>query len=214
MTPEQASQFGYTLFYWIVLATIAIFLLMLLFLCLGWYFSRSKRHLPLCPYTGAPLHHATDLSFDSQFKLYQFLAEYPGYDNPQIRLSRALVCRDTGRIFPECINFFGRISLDWSFLRKRHSGHWVSWGSLSTDQKRELIEEHRSLEGFQTEVSSQRHLPRDISTQYSYASPGPLYVDIETRVLLGWKRIPDSEIEVLIVQLPKQKTVLPRKKNV
>ena len=33
--------------------------------------------------------------------------------------------------------------------------------------------------------------------------PGPLYVDIETKVLLGWKVVPGTDLEVLIVQKPK-----------
>jgi hypothetical protein len=31
-----------------------------------------------------------------------------------------------------------------------------------------------------------------------------LYVDVETQILIGWKEVPGTEVEVLIVQKPKE----------
>src|SRR5690606_38458979 len=108
-----------------------------------------------------------------------------------------------GRVFPDSISFLGKGQVGWDFLRKRHQGNWVSWGSLSKDHQREIEEAHSSLEGFQTDISSPHARPRDIGPDYVFAKPGPLYVDIETKELLGWKEVPNTRLEVLIVQKPK-----------
>jgi len=94
------------------------------------------------------------------------------------------------------------VKVDWTFLQKRYPGIWVSWGSLNSDQQRAISDAHESLEGFQTEVSSPSPAPRAIEPEYAYTKPGPLYVDIQTKVLLGWKVVPGTELEVLIVQKP------------
>jgi hypothetical protein len=61
---------------------------------------------------------------------------------------------------------------------------------------------HESLEGFQTEFSSSQPKPQNVEAKYAFAKPGPLYVDVETKVLLGWKCVPDTDFEVMIVQKP------------
>lgn len=127
------------------------------------------------------------------------------YDNGLFDLSRAAICRTTGRIFPDSVTWHGSIRVDWNFLQKRYPGEYVSWGSLTQEQKTIIKEKHLSLEGFQTEFSSPKSSPRLIEPQYAYASPGPLYVDIRTGILLGWKCVPDTELEVLIVQKPFEK---------
>jgi hypothetical protein len=95
--------------------------------------------------------------------------------------------------------------VDWNFLQKRYPGKYVSWGSLTEDQKKEVREQHVSLEGFQTEFSCPEPMPRAIEPKYAFIKPGPLYVDIDHKVLLGWKEVPGTEMEVLIVQKPKPK---------
>ncbi len=66
-----------------------------------------------------------------------------------------------------------------------------------------MIDRHESLEGFQIELSSKTANPRAIEPQYALAQPGPLYVDIDSLVLVGWKSVPYTDLEVLIVQRPK-----------
>ncbi len=80
----------------------------------------------------------------------------------------------------------------------------MSWGSFSNDQQRAIRDVHESLEGFQTDESSANPVPRLVERRYAYTIPGPLYVDLETKVLLGWKCVPETELEVLIVQKPIQ----------
>ncbi|HEV8052714.1 MAG TPA: hypothetical protein VGP47_09475, partial [Parachlamydiaceae bacterium] len=80
---------------------------------------------------------------------------------------------------------------------------YVSWGSLTAEQQGIIRNGHDSLEGFQTDFSSPNPLPRAVEAKYALSKPGPLYVDINTKVLLGWKCVPDTDLEVLIVQKPK-----------
>jgi hypothetical protein len=45
-------------------------------------------------------------------------------------------------------------------------------------------------------------MPQEIDSFHALLKPGPLYVDRETKNLLGWKEVPGTEFEVLIVQTP------------
>ena len=127
------------------------------------------------------------------------------YDNKFFDLNKAAICRTTGRIFPDSVTWYGAVEVDWNFLQKRYRGEYVSWGSLTEEQKTIIKERHLSLEGFQTKFSSPNPSPRFIEPEYAYTIPGPLYVDIRTGILLGWKCVPDTELEVLIVQKPFEK---------
>jgi len=134
----------------------------------------------------------------------RFLYNMNDYHNRMFDVTRAGFCRETGRLFPDALNWYGVIKVDWSFLNKRFPGRFVSWGSLTEDQKLKISDRHRSLEGFQTKYSSSTPSPRKLEPLYAYAKPGPLYVDVDTGVLLGWKCVPDTELEVLIVQKPQE----------
>lgn len=155
------------------------------------------------PYTGTPLRYAIDLPTNSLIKIHRFLETFSGYDNRVFKLRKAAFCRDTGRIFPDAIDWFGKIRVNWTFLQRRYPGYYVSWGSLSKDQKDEIKAVHESLEHFQTEYSCPFPSPSKIDSAYAYTKPGPLYVDLQTKVLLGWLCVPDTDFEVLIVQKPK-----------
>ncbi|MBA3958344.1 MAG: hypothetical protein H0X51_08150 [Parachlamydiaceae bacterium] len=159
----------------------------------------------MSPYSGLPLRRGGDLPYESAKKILQYLYDKHEYDNRIFDIKRAGVCRETGRVFPNCINWLDMLHVDWTFLRKRHPGDYVSWGSLSAEQQDNLRKRHHPLYLFQTEISSPSSAPSSIELDYIYTKPGPLYVDIETKTLLGWQRVPDSDFEVLIVQKPKGK---------
>lgn len=183
---------------WLLLCT-AFMLLMLFVAYLG---SRSKRKIK-SPYSPLPMRTVDDLSYEAIGKIYLYLTGLREFDNRMFPLANLLICRETGRIFPEATNWLGRYHLDWSFLNKRYPGHYVSWGSLTHGQKEAIARAHVSLTGFQTEFSSPAPAPAAITAQYALAKPGPLYVDLETYVLIGWKILPGTELELLIVQKPK-----------
>ncbi len=173
----------------------------LLFTAFWFTWWKSKRQ-GICPYTGLPLRPATDLSFFTCERTLQFLYHFRQYDNRVFKLSKAAYSRETGRIFTDCINIFDNIYVDWTFLNKRYPGGYVSWGSLNEDQQKAIRKVHGSLEAFQTETSSPTPSPRAIEPEYCYTKPGPLYVNFETKVLLGWQMVPGTEVEILIVQKP------------
>lgn len=172
-----------------------------LFLFLGWRLTRESKE-PRCPYTNLPMRKAEGLPFETKRKVYEYLMAMHQYDNRPFKFTKALVCRETGRLFPETIHWSGRMHIDWHFLQKRFSGQWISWGSLSDELRDRVVSLHDSLEGFQTASSSKIPSPRQVEAKYVYLKPGPLYVDINTGNLLGWKVVPDTQLEVLIVQKP------------
>ncbi|MEC7839468.1 MAG: hypothetical protein VX777_05475 [Chlamydiota bacterium] len=159
----------------------------------------------LCPYTNKPMWRGEDVPLSSVEKIMRFLYyKVHSYENRVFPMRRAMVCRDTGKIFPFCVSWWGFQTVDWKFLQKRYPGVYVSWGSLSKEQKDEIKKYHRSLEGFETEFSSMNPSPRDVEKRFAYSKPGPLYVDLDTKVLLGWKCVPDTLFEVLVVQKPEK----------
>lgn len=159
----------------------------------------------LSPYSRLPMRRGSDLSYFAAEKTLRFLYNTHQYDNRIFSLKRSAVCRETGRIFPNAITWYDKIVLDWTFLQKRYPGVYVSWGSLTEDQKEIVRAAHDTLEGFQVEFSSPNPSPKMIEAKYALTKPGPLYVDLETRVLLGWKMVPYTDLEVLIVQKPKHR---------
>lgn len=185
-----------------VLILLAFFLLVAVFFFSSWIVRHERA---LSPYTGMPLRIGSELPYDSKRRILQFLYEKHEYDNRIFELSRSAVCRDTGRVFPNCITWLGTMKVNWTFLQKRFPGQYVSWGSLNDTQQGAIREAHGSLEGFQTEASSKNPAPSEIEPEFAFAKPGPLYVDINTKIVLGWQCVPDTMFEVLIVQKPRKR---------
>jgi len=186
-----------------LLVAVSLFIGLALY-CYYTYWVRARERA-LCPYTRRPMRFGTEISYTGVEKVLRFLHyEVRGYDNRIFKMRRALVCRDTGRIFPDTVSWSGRPKIDWSFIKKRYPGNFVSWGSLNPEQQQEIRESHEKLEGFQTENSSPEPAPRAVTPEYAYTIPGPLYVDPQTKVLMGWKCVPNSPFEVLVIQKPKQ----------
>ncbi len=184
------------------------FLVLLSFLVLvatfffGYWISR-RRTCP-SPYSSLPLRRGSDLPYSSMEKILRYLYTLHQYDNRMFDLNQAAYCRETGRVFPKAVGLFGTIHVDWNFLQKRYPGQYVSWGSLTEQQQEAIRDAHYSLEGFQTDFSSGQASPRMIEPEFAFAKPGPLYVDLTTYVVLGWKCVPNTEFEVLIAQKPRK----------
>lgn len=154
------------------------------------------------PYTGMPLRYAKELPYATRDKLMRVLREWEDVDNRVFDLDHTVFCRETGRIFPNCVTWTGAIKVDWTFLTKRYRGHFVSWGSLGEEKRKEILKTHQSLLGFQTELSSKTPAPRLVEEKFALTKPGPLYVDPDTHVVVGWKIVPETDLEVLVVQRP------------
>jgi hypothetical protein len=170
------------------------------FFILAIFVQRARPNLS--PYSGLPLRYGADLSYAAKEKILRALFDLKAYDNRIFDLNRAAVCRETGRIFPEALNLFSQIKVDWDFLKKRFPGDYVSWGSLSEEQKLEVLSHHGEVKGYQMERSSKEASPRLVEPEFAFLKPGPLYVDFEKKHLLGWKEVPQTEFEILIVQKP------------
>lgn len=182
------------------LAILATFILLILAF---WFGSRySQKEACLSPYSGMPLRRGAELSYYSMERVLRYMYELQDYNNRIFDLRKSAYCRETGRIFQDSITWLDTISVDWNFIQRRRAGQYVSWGSLSKEQQDYLKEIHGSLDGFQTEFSSPTPLPKAVEPEYALAKPGPLYVDIDTYVLMGWKIVPGTELEVLIVKWP------------
>lgn len=181
-------------------AILFVFLLLMATFAFGWWVSRKQ--VSLSPYSRLPLRSGSDLSYSSIETILRYLYKMHQYDNRMFDLNRAAFCRETGRIFPNALTWYGTLHVDWNFLQKRHPGHYVSWGSLTAAQQEAVLRSHHKLEGYQFDYSSPNPSPRLIEPEYAFAKPGPLYVDVNTKVLLGWKLVPNSDFEVLIVTKP------------
>lgn len=182
-----------------MLLIIIFFMGMFMYIC--WMLTRVPTAV-LSPYTGMPLQRAKFLPYATKKKVALYLYKLHQYDNRPFIFKKAAYCRDMGRIYTDCVNWRNKIELDWSFLQKRYPGKWISWGSLSDPLKEKIRNKHESLDGFQTAHSSKKPSPRQVEPHFAYTKPGPLYVDLDTCILLGWKEVPDSQMEVLIVQKP------------
>jgi hypothetical protein len=169
----------------------------------GIWLARRRARGALCPYSRTPLRRCTELPYQTKINMLRFLFNHHQYDNRIFALKRAIFSRDTGRVFQDAVTWCDLIKVDWTFLRQRYPGSYVSWGSLTSDQQEKVRSRHDTLEGFQTELSSPMPQPSAVEPTYVYAKPGPLYVDLDSCTLLGWKCVPDTELEVLIVQKPR-----------
>lgn len=194
----------------VALFLISITLSLIIAFVVGVWIQRQRDSLS--PYTGTPLRRGETLTFYSKEQILRFIYEHHSYDNRMYSLNKSSFCRDTGRIFSNSITWYDTIKVDWSFLQKRRPGNYVSWGSLTEEQQNTLIKLHGSLKGFQVNFSSKRPSPRDVEPEFALAKPGPLYVDVNTNTLMGWKSVPGTDFEVLIVQKPLQ-MVLPDEIN-
>lgn len=168
---------------------------------IGWWL--TNRSGSVSPYTGEPMVLGEEFSFQAVQKIHLFMESVSSKENEIFAINKAAVCRQTGRVFPNCVGLFQIVKLKWNFLNKYYPGNYVSWGSLSSSQKDEIFACHDHLDGYQTEFSSSQKWPKDVESFYLKKVPGPLYVDLEKKVLLGWKCVPGTDLEVLLVQLPK-----------
>jgi hypothetical protein len=174
--------------------------ILLLFLFLGW--KREVIRGNRSPYANAVMQFGSDIAKSLQKHINACLDEYPEVDNPQIDFSKAALCPVTGRIFTNCVVRGKTISLDWTFIQKRFQGTFLSWGILSEEEKGVIRVLHSSLEGFQMENSSALARPERVEKEFALLSPGPLYIDRKTNILMGWKLVPGTSFEILIVQRP------------
>ncbi len=143
-----------------------------------------------------------DIAQSIQDYVNQFLIEESSPDNPLIDFTTAAICSETGRIFTNCVTNRGQILISWDFLQKRLPGTYVSWGILSEHEKAVIRLLHAAVDGFQVDHSSKKIYPSSVEPEFALLSPGPLYIDRRTKILIGWKKVHGTHFEVLFVQRP------------
>jgi len=185
-------------------AIILIVCLMGGLLLFSWWISRTRGSLS--PYSKKPMM----LGVDLPFSIARYIEEYVKTLSPENKpfdCSKAAICRETGRIFPNAVKKGEIIRLGWDFLNECCPGNWVSWGSVPEAQRAMIALCHLSLDGYQTEVSSKERLPKNIDMYHALARPGPLYVDVLSKMLLGWKQVPGTTFEILVIQKPEYESI-------
>ncbi len=197
---DNVETLGHGAVFVLIASFFLVILAMIGLLWFGWWV--SKKRGSLSPYSKKPMMLAIDIASSVRGFVEDFMLSHPQPENSPLDFDTAAVCPETGRIFPNAVLRGTFVRLDWSFLPKRYPGRFVSWGSLSEYEKATIKLCHESLAGYQTEHSDPRPMPQAIDSYFSQQKPGPLYVDRTTKVLLGWKEVPGTELEVLIVQKP------------
>ncbi len=177
-----------------------IFLVFFSLLWFGWWSSHIGGSLS--PYTKKPMSLGVDVAASLQAFVDEFMLAHSQPENSPFDFKKAAICPVTGRIFPDSVMRNEIIKLDWAFLEKRYPGNYVSWGSLLPQHQAIIRLCHESLTGFQLDDSCPKPMPKDVDVFHANLKPGPLYVDLGTKVLLGWKEVPGTYYEVLIVQKP------------
>jgi len=160
------------------------------------------------PYSPEKLIYGIDIAQSLVQLIDDFMSYQPQPENAPFDMSNAAICRTTGRIFPDCVEKGEIIRLDWTFLQNRFPGNYVSWGALPEDEQARIRLLHGGfIEGYQTDDSSKHLLPQDAEEYYKLLAPGPLYVDRMKGTLIGWKSVPGTNFEVLVVQKSLYKSI-------
>jgi hypothetical protein len=173
-----------------IFAMVGITALIALFFLAGWWI--YNRDHQTTPYGTGPLCRGTDLSFSALEQLHKFTLQE---GQQPIQLEKASVCLQTGRVFPHTINRRKVIRTGWAFLPK---GEWIHWGALTDEEKTIIGETHSTLEGFQTLHAPTEPSPKRVPRAFTLVKPGPLYVNLSTKELIGWKCVPGTDLEILV----------------
>jgi len=197
---QDIESLGQSAIFVLLFAFFLVLLMLSGLLWFGWWVSNKRGSVS--PYTKKPMALGIDVVPSIRHFVNDFLLSHPQPDNPEIDFDTCAICEETGRIFPDCVTRGELVRLDWTFINKRFPGNFVSWGSLSELEQGTLRMCHESLAGYQTEISSVFSRPSEVDSYYALMKPGPLLVDRQTKILLGWKEVPGTQFEVLIVQRP------------
>lgn len=199
------EETGFQVILVVVSSLVAVLMILFSLLWIGW--KKEGVHGNTCPYCRKPMRFGMDTAKSLVGMVNGFLEDLPQPDNPKIDFVHAAYCPASGRIFTDCVSQAEQITVSWSFLKQRCEGTFVSWGSLSEEEQGVIKLLHGSLDGFQTEHSSSHLRPEEVEAECCELSPGPLYIDRTTKVVMGWKKVPGTYFEVFVVQRPRYQSL-------
>jgi hypothetical protein len=163
-----------------------------LFFALGWYI--TNRPGAVSPYSKREMAPGSVIAFRSVEKIEDFFEDIQSQENRSFNLERAAVCRETGRIFPNCLSNFDVVTLNRNYLSAVHPGQYIDWEVLGPREQAIILAKHNDVSGYQ--IGDQR-------TKFQGQPIPSLYVDISTNTLIGWKKVPGTELQILVVQKPR-----------
>ncbi len=149
-----------------------------LFFWSGWWV--TNREGSRSPITRGQLAPGDLITYDTVQKIQRFMLSQPQPENAPFEVAQAAICRDSGKIFTEARNAFDVLRVGNDFPRRRWPGHWVQWKHLHSNEQRRLASLHECV----------RDLKRD-----------DLYGDPIKGSIMSWQRVPETEVEVLVVML-------------
>lgn len=201
MTEEtQLSSLTFDFFLWFILGLfffIGIYFLFIIILQNNLLSNKGKS-----PFSGLPLRKGGELSFFAEKKLHEFYMSLPRHFNQTPKLDKSTICTSTGRIFPNSISKFGATSNPKDIFLNYPKGDYILWQELSDPLKKTIIENHDSIKGFQINQLPKYTKEQPLNHKFAHIKPGPLFVDLKTKALLGWKEIPETNLETLVYQPP------------
>jgi hypothetical protein len=141
------------------------------------------------PFSGKPLDSGERILYPTVQKVISFMMSLPQPENAVIDCSKACFCRETGRIFPHAKNAFGEISLKPNYMKHYYQGALVPWYKLDVIEQDELL-------------SCQQDYA--IFLQGGKLNSKALYADLRKKTLVGWCRVPETNMEIVVVKPPKK----------
>ena len=177
---------------WVVMLAAVIFLSRsFCLIALFWFGWRmTQRSHSVSPYTGIPLRRTTEISYYSAERILKYLYDLHQYDNRIFKSNRLLFAGKRGGFFK--IASPGMMSSASIGISCRNGiPATMSPGEAYQETQDAIREAHASI----WMDFRQRNPPPLLSahdrTGICLYKTGPLYVDPETKVLLGWKKSPE-----------------------
>ncbi len=178
--PGAIDELAYSSFLAAALLWVIASGLLLAVFGLGWYV--TNRQGARSPFSGKPMIRGHDLTFEAVARLRTHLGKAPQPENPDFQWTHSVVCRETGRVFTDVVNRWGVARVSSNYLKRRYPGTYTPWTALQPSERQAVLARH----------------PQGIG---AYELDG-LYVDLTTKTLLGWQRVPETGLQILIVNKP------------
>ena len=148
-------------------------------LACGWWFLLERG--TKSPFGNEPLLSGDKITFNGIARIREELFRLPQPYNPSFDPLKSAVCSETGRVFPNAVTRFGRISLRRQWWQQQWSGEWVAWEDLTPPEQERVA---RMLD----------------LTDYPLSEPKACFVDPFQGLFKGWRRVPGCDLQMMVTQ--------------